>query len=106
MKSRSHGSRWAKVGVAVAVVAFGGGGFFAASAVDGSPSSFVPIAPVRLLDTRQPSSAIKTLGPNATITLSLAANVPVDATGVALNVTATDGTATSYLTVYPTGTPL
>jgi len=54
-----------------------------------------------VLDTRQSSS----LGPNATLTLSLAAHVPADATAVALNVTATGGTAASFLTVYPTGSP-
>jgi len=91
------------LGVALAVIAIGGGGVFTASATDGSPSSFVPISPVRVLDTRQASSPVTTLGANATITLSFASNVPVDATGVALNITATGGTTSSFLTVYPTG---
>ena len=93
-------------GAVSAVVAFAGGGVLVASAAGGSPSSFVPTAPLRVLDTRQPSSPIQTLGPNATVTLSLAAHVPADTTAVALNVTATEGSTTSFLTVYPTGSAL
>ena len=74
----------------------------ASAAENSSPSSFVATAPLRVLDTRDSSI----LGPNDTVTLSLAAHVPADATAVAVNVTVTGGTASSWLTVYPTGTPL
>lgn len=51
------------------------------------------VAPRRLLDTR----ASAPLRANATLDL---AGLPVDARAVALNVTATEGTAPSYLTLY------
>jgi hypothetical protein len=79
------------------------GGVLVASAANSVPSTFVATSPVRVLDTRPASSPIKILGPGAIITLSLAAYVPADATAVTLNVTALQGTATSFLTVYPTG---
>ena len=102
MKASSRRTRGTVLGAAVIAVVFAGSGVLVASAAEiSSPSSFVPTAPIRVLDTRQSTS----LGPNATLTLSLAAHVPADATAVALNVTATEGTVGSYLTVYPTGSP-
>ncbi|HEY6538454.1 MAG TPA: hypothetical protein VI138_05365 [Candidatus Dormibacteraeota bacterium] len=64
--------------------------------------AYFPVAPTRLLDTRVDGG---TLGPNSSINLGLAGvgAVPGDATAVAVNVTATDTTAPSYLTVYPAG---
>ena len=88
MKSSSRRTRWTILVAAVVAVVFAGSFVVVASAADSSPSSFVATAPLRVLDTRQSSS----LGPDATLTLSLAANVPADATAVALNVTATGGT--------------
>src|SRR6478609_344145 len=102
MKASSRRTRGTVLGGGVIADDLTGSGVLVASAADiSSPSSFVPTAPIRVLDTRQSTS----LGPNATLTLSLAAHVPADATAVALNVTATGGTAASYLTVYPTGSP-
>jgi hypothetical protein len=102
MKKTSRRSRWTTVGVAAIAVALAGSGVLVASAASSSPSSLVAIAPVRVLDTRATG---KLLG-GVPFTLALAGHVPADATAVTLNVTATGGTETSYLTVYPTGSPL
>ena len=101
MKSVSRRTRWSILIAAVAAIVFAGSGVLVARAANSSPSAFVATAPSRVLDTRQSSI----LGPGAKLTLSLAAHVPADATAVALNVTATGGTAASFLTVYPTGSP-
>ena len=63
--------------------------------------SYFPLTPTRLLDTRTNG---QTLGANSSLNLDVVGGaVPSDATAVALNVTATDTTANSYLSVYPTG---
>ncbi|MCX5214834.1 hypothetical protein OG689_37205 [Kitasatospora sp. NBC_00240] len=69
----------------------------------GSQSLFTPAAPKRLLDTRVTPGP---LGPNRTLPLTIggANGVPADATAAALNVTVTDPTADSFVTVYPGGT--
>src|SRR5262249_50910718 len=46
----------------------------------------------------------KTLGLGSNVTLSLASVVPADAVAVSLNVTVVNGTGSSFLLVYPTGT--
>jgi hypothetical protein len=107
-----------KIAVAVTVlaatsgIAFGGGAFAAspesvtatrAAAVPSVPSDYTAVDPVRLLDTR----ATTALGPGAHTVLTIAGTNGVPATGVtavALNVTATDATAASFLSVYPDGT--
>lgn len=82
------------------VVADVGGYFTDAS---GPGQLFTPLAPLRLLDTRVPT---ETLGPNGSLDLSMAqARLPSDATAVVLNVTATNTTDASFLTVYPSGDP-
>ncbi|MGH7233907.1 MAG: hypothetical protein ACREF7_00470, partial [Candidatus Saccharimonadales bacterium] len=69
------------------------------SDVDGSV--YTSLSPVRLLDTRNGSS----IGSGATISLTIADShgVPSDATAVALNLTITGPTASSYLTAYAEG---
>lgn len=65
------------------------------------PSSYFPLAPTRILDTRTNGETLNTNGSlNLTVT---GGSVPSDATAVALNVTVTNTTAASYLSVYPTG---
>jgi hypothetical protein len=62
---------------------------------------YVATSPVRLLDTRQSSSA---LGAGQSLTLQVAGTDGVPASGVegaVFNVTVTGGTAGSFLTVYP-----
>jgi hypothetical protein len=106
-------TRWAAIGAAVAV-SFGAGGLMSASATLGSGerSVFVPIVPCRLMDTRPAPETVGArstpIGANETHTISvLGANgncsIPADATGLSMNVTAIGGTASSFLTVFPSG---
>jgi hypothetical protein len=77
------------------------GGYFTNAAAPGQ--LFVPLAPFRLLDTR-PSA--RTLGPSGSLDLPMVlAALPADASAVVLNVTATNTTAASFLTVYPFADP-
>ena len=70
------------------------------------PGAYVPLAPQRLLDTRNGTGAPKGIrAGGSTVTLPVAGQGGVPATGagaVLLNVTATGGTAAGYLTVGPT----
>lgn len=64
-------------------------------------SAYTALTAKRLLDTRTNGGA---LGPNASLTLTVTGgSVPSDATAVALNVTATNTTSASYLSVFPAG---
>lgn len=67
-----------------------------------SGSTYTALSPVRILDTRTDNG---TLGPNSTLNLQVAGTqwVPSAATAVVINVTVTNTTAPSYLSVYPTG---
>ncbi len=66
--------------------------------------AYTALPPTRLLDTRTNG---ETLGPNTSLNLEvIGGSVPASATAVALNVTVTDTTAPSYLTVYPAGEAL
>jgi hypothetical protein len=71
-------------------------------------SGYVPVAPVRILDTRTGNGAPK--GPLAghaatTVQVGGANSIPTEGvTAVAVNLTATDTTAGGYLTGYPAGT--
>lgn len=63
--------------------------------------AYTALPPTRLLDSR---STGQTLGPGASLNLTVTGgSVPANATAVALNVTVTNTTAGSYLSVYPTG---
>ena len=109
-------TRWSAVGAAIAVVLGAGVVLPSANAAitGGNRAVFVPIEPCRLFDTR---SAPATVGPRATpigpaeshtqqVTGSNGrCEIPLDATAVSLNVTTVDGTAASYLTVYPANAP-
>ena len=114
MKSRlfSSGlnrSRWAAIGAAVAVSLGAGGIALVHAAVNSSPAVFHALSPVRVFDTRLGTGGVPTapVGPNATLDVVVAGlnGVPLDATAVVLNVTVVDGTASSFLTVWPTGDP-
>ena len=101
-------SRWAAVGAAVAVT-LGGGGLFVAHAASSGASSYVAVTPCRLLDTRAGSGVggrTTPLRAGETVTLDVWGThgqcvLPSDFTSVAANVTTLDGTATSYLTIWP-----
>ena len=102
-------SRWAAIGAAVAVsLGAGGLGWLAHAAGPNDPTSFVPITPCRLFDTRPPTQVgdrgtpltageeftRQVVGTNGNCT------IPPTATGIAYNLTvptSIDG----YLTVYP-----
>jgi len=72
----------------------------------GTGSGFSGINPVRVLDTRTTLGAHHgKLGAGATLTLTVP-NLPAGATAVALNVTVTNPTTASTLTVCPGGTSL
>ena len=89
------------------VAAYSGDTNYAASSgslveqVNPPPSVYTAVTPVRLLDTRNTGT---TLGSGGSLNLAIGGvSVPADATAVVLNVTATDTTAASFFTVYPTG---
>ncbi|MBP0452029.1 hypothetical protein J5Y04_21165 [Kitasatospora sp. RG8] len=72
-------------------------------------STFQAVTPSRALDTRTtgPGGTAQPVGADATVNLELAGRNRVPAAGataVVLNVTATDSTGSSFLTVYPHGT--
>jgi hypothetical protein len=69
----------------------------------GELGAFEPMAPVRLLDTRSSTR----VGPGETRVLQVAGTngVPFDAVGVSLNVTVTQPSAASHLTLHPNGEP-
>ncbi|MEV8098298.1 hypothetical protein [Kitasatospora sp. NPDC085879] len=72
-------------------------------------SSFQPLSPARLLDTRTSTDdrAKAPIHAGATLRLQVAGRggVPAGATGVVMNVTATGSSSGGYLTVFPHGTP-
>jgi hypothetical protein len=82
----------------------GASGFSTAAAQGGE---FVPVAPVRILDTRSGVGAPKApLGPGGQLDLQIAGAGPIPTTGVAavvMNLTGTNTTAAGYLTAWPTG---
>ncbi|HEX6357843.1 hypothetical protein [Actinophytocola sp.] len=63
-------------------------------------STFIPMAPVRVLDTRNAGGAV---GPNGTRTLDLQGHTPADAVAVVLNLTGTQPTANTFISVFPAG---
>jgi hypothetical protein len=111
---RNHRARWAAIGAAVAVSVGAGSLITFASASGGTASTFTPITPCRLLDTRADGPALGATPPRSTPlgaheTLTVPARgdfgkcvgLSASATGATLNVTVVDGTAGSYLTVWP-----
>ena len=111
---RNHRARWAAFGAAVAVSIGAGGLITLASATGGTASSFTPITPCRLLDTRADGPAVgetpprtTPLGAGETLTVTARGNfgnclaLSPTATGAVLNVTTVNATAGSYLTVWP-----
>ncbi|MER8047524.1 FlgD immunoglobulin-like domain containing protein [Streptomyces sp. NPDC094032] len=74
----------------------------------GGLGTYEPVAPARLLSTVTGFAAPKAkVGPGGTVTLQVTGRGGVEGAGVTavtLNVTATNPTATTYVSVYPTGT--
>lgn len=82
------------------------------AAAPGSASSFVPITPCRLLDTRpgdiNVGARATPLGAGATHTVAAtgrsgSCDLPLTAVGLSMNIVAIGPTAASYLTVFPAG---
>ena len=63
---RNHRARWSAIGAAVAVSIGAGGLITFASASSGSASTFTPITPCRLLDTRADGPATGSTPPRTT----------------------------------------
>ena len=105
-------TRWAAFGAAVAITLGAGGiGMVSATVTSGDRTVYVPITPCRIADTR-PAYAVgsKTspLGPAETYTINARGpqgqcNLPSDAVGLALNVTAANATIASFLTFWGDG---
>ena len=105
--------RWGACGVAIAATITAGIALPSASATNtdggGTGAVFVPITPCRLFDTRAdsvvgPRSTPLTAGESYTQAVAGTngnCTIPTQATGVAMNVTAVNPTATSYLTLWP-----
>ncbi len=75
-----------------------------AADADTSPG-FVPLAPKRVLDTRDPArgGAAGMLGAGRTVSIDVSSIVPVDAVATVLSVTATGSCVAGYLTVFACG---
>ena len=73
----------------------------------GRAGLFNPLPPARIMDTRAGTGGVPKakLGPGQSLTLQVSGdgNVPIGASAIVVNVTATDPTMPSYLTVYPAG---
>jgi len=78
----------------------------AAATPTAGQSTYVPLDPVRLFDTRDGSGGVprQQVGQGATLDFLIrgVAGVPDNATAVVLNVTATHGDASTDIRVYPT----
>ena len=71
-----------------------------------APGDFVGTSPYRVVDTRIALGGPAALGPDGVLTLKVAGSgqvPPTDVTAVAMNVTAVDPTADSFVTVFPAG---
>ena len=98
-----------KLALAVAAALLVGGlagAQLTSGAGESNPSSFVSITPCRLLDTRDTSK----LGQSKTLVARITGSngdcvIPSRATAIAMNVTAVEGNASSFLTIWPSDAP-
>ena len=75
----------------------------------GTGDGFTPVAPARLLDTRDGTGGIGgrfASGTRRDLLVAGAAGVPADATAAVLNVTAVNPDGAGYVTVWPAGQPM
>ena len=102
----SHGAALAVIGVLLAATSLVAS---TSAAPNTSPAVLTPITPCRLMDTRS-TSQVGPKGNPLTAGLSYTSagrgpvgncNIPVTATALLVNVTAVNGSAKSYLTLYP-----
>jgi len=107
-------TRWSAIGAAIAVTLAGGVALPSAKATNtnggGAGVVFVPVVPCRLFDTRPAPDNVgprtSSLGATDVYTQQVTGTngncaIPAAATAVALNVTTTNATAASYLTLWP-----
>jgi len=106
-------TRWSAFGAAIAITLAAGVALPSASATNtdggGAGAVFVPITPCRLFDTRADAAVgprNTPLTPAESYTQTVAGTngnctIPTQATGVAMNVTAVNPSATSFLTIWP-----
>ena len=107
-------TRWSAIGAAVAVTLGAGGiGLVSATSPAGAVT-FVPITPCRLFDTRpqfQVGDRATPLGAGEVHTLTATGDngncvgIPATATAVSMNLTSTDATAPTFLTVWAASAP-
>jgi hypothetical protein len=101
----------AAIGVVAGAALVGGVQLAGATTSSGDRAIFEPLNPVRILDTRNGTGTVggstAPIGPGGAIDLQVtgAGGVPTDATAVVMNVTYTQATAASFLTVWPSGQP-
>jgi hypothetical protein len=108
MRSLTTRIRWSAFGATTALV-LGGGGMLQASASTSSnagASMLVPVVPQRVFDTRGATGSVHPLAAGETYTLSLASYLPMESTAISANITVTDGSTASFLTIFPTGKQL
>ena len=107
-------ARWAALGASLAVALAAGvvptWSSLTASAGSAGSSSYVPITPCRLLDTRPAPDNVGSrstpLGPLTTLTATAwgengRCTIPAGATGLSMNIAVVNATAASFLTVFP-----
>ncbi len=96
----------------IAVFAVIGGGYmayrsFAYTSLVGADGEYTSLTPARILDTRDGTGGYKTpIAANQSVAVQITGRGGIPASGVkavVMNVTVTNGTAGSYLTVYPSG---
>lgn len=75
----------------------------AAEALADGQSGLVPVTPERVLDTRDGTGPGETapIGQGKTVTLDLSTKTPTDAAAAVLNLTGTQVTGSTYLTIWP-----
>lgn len=113
---RIRSAMWFAAGAAVALVL---AAVFVGRSANADPgadeTTFVPITPCRLFDTRPAPNTVgqrsSPIGAGDTHTQEVHGEngdceIPTSATAIALNVTAINATATSFLTIYPTDADL
>ncbi|MFD9701180.1 RCC1 domain-containing protein [Lentzea sp. NPDC059081] len=77
----------------------------AAAAAEPVASSYTPVTPLRVLDTRTGLGAAGPVGAGQSVVLDLSSRTPVGTTAVVLNVTATEPTSLTHVIVWPSGSP-
>lgn len=100
-------ARSAMMDATTPVVAGARRGVRAAASDAPAGSLYTPMAPTRVLDTRNGTGgAIGPVGPQSSIVLDLSARVPSSVTAVVLNVIGVGASDNTFVTVYPDGSSL